>query len=60
MPEAARGMEKTACLEGSAALVLIAMDSLVLTVIVNMTKRYELFKPYMISLILRFYNSILN
>ena len=44
MPEAARGMEKTACLEGSAALVLIAMDSLVLTVIVNMTKRYELFK----------------
>ena len=45
MPEAARGMENTACLDLSAAVDLIAMESLVLTVIVNMTKRHELCNP---------------
>ena len=44
MPDSARGMENGACLDSSAAVVLIVMESLVLTVFANMTKRYEVFK----------------
>ena len=52
-PCVARGMGNHAYLELSAAAVLIAMDGPP-SVIVNMTKRYELFNPQMNSFIFSF------